>query len=200
MIPPLVVLLTYIPLVLGAWKAFEKAGEPGWTSIIPVYNGMVMARIAGREEMDGLLACIPCVGIYWGVMIIIDFARAFGKDAGYAMGLIFLAPIFWPMLGFGDARYRLGRRSLPRSRRRDDYDEGEEDEPRPRRRPRYEDEDEGRIRRRPADEDRPRRRPVEDEDRPRRRPAEDEDRPRRRPPDDEDRPRRRPRRDEDDDY
>src|SRR5690242_402661 len=53
------------------WKIFAKAGEPGWAALIPIYNMMVMARIAGRSEMDGLLTLIPCVGIYFAIVILI---------------------------------------------------------------------------------------------------------------------------------
>src|SRR4051794_25418446 len=30
------------------WKIFEKAGQPGWASIIPLYNTIVLLRIAGK--------------------------------------------------------------------------------------------------------------------------------------------------------
>ena len=34
------------------------------------------------------------------------FAKAFGRDIGTAIGLFLLGFIFWPMLGFGDAKYQ----------------------------------------------------------------------------------------------
>lgn len=39
------------------------------------------------------------------IMLYMDVAKSFGKGTGFALGLIFLAPIFWLILGFGDARY-----------------------------------------------------------------------------------------------
>jgi len=30
------------------WKVLEKAGKPGWASIIPIYNTIVLLQIAGR--------------------------------------------------------------------------------------------------------------------------------------------------------
>jgi hypothetical protein len=32
-------------------------------------------------------------------------ATSFGKDTGFGIGLIFLGFIFYPILGFGDAKY-----------------------------------------------------------------------------------------------
>lgn len=173
-------LLIGLPTILGMWKVFVKAGEPGWASIVPVYNMMVMARIGGQPEINGLLAAlIPCVGLYFLIMIYIDVAKAFAKDAGFAVGMLLLAPVFFPILGFGSARYRLGRRrdgdeeedDRPRRRRRDEEDEDEEEDDRPRRRPRAAEDEEGRPRRRP--------RPAEDDD-------EDRPRPKRRPRDEDD--------------
>ena len=38
-------------------------------------------------------------------MVMFSVARNFDKDAGYAIGLIFLPFIFYPILGLGDAEY-----------------------------------------------------------------------------------------------
>lgn len=32
--------------IIAQWRLFEKAGEPGWSAIIPVYNYMQMIKIA----------------------------------------------------------------------------------------------------------------------------------------------------------
>ena len=31
---------------VGMWKLFEKAGEDGWKAIIPIYNTLIMSKIA----------------------------------------------------------------------------------------------------------------------------------------------------------
>lgn len=36
----------------------------------------------------------------------VKLAKAFGKGAGFALGLIFLSVIFLPILGFGSAQYQ----------------------------------------------------------------------------------------------
>jgi hypothetical protein len=43
--------------------------------------------------------------IVLSVMVMIELAKAFGKGTGFALGLVFLGFIFFPILGFGDAQY-----------------------------------------------------------------------------------------------
>jgi hypothetical protein len=98
-------LIVMVAVAAGAWKVFEKAGEPGWSALVPFYNAFVFARIAGREPLWGALLLIPCVNFITLPMVCIDVARKFGKDTIYGIGLAFLGIIFFPMLGFGSAQY-----------------------------------------------------------------------------------------------
>jgi len=38
-------------------------------------------------------------------MIVHLLSKSFGKDVGFTLGLLFLSIIFYPILGFGDAKY-----------------------------------------------------------------------------------------------
>ena len=53
-----------------------------------------------------LLFLIPLVNIAIAIILAIDIAKAFGKGTGFAIGLIFLGFIFYPILGFGSAQYQ----------------------------------------------------------------------------------------------
>jgi hypothetical protein len=92
-------------MIAGMWKLFVKAGQPGWAAIVPIYNTYVMTQIVGRPIMWFIFTFIPCLNIVAAIMIMIDLAKSFGKDTGYAIGMILLPFIFIPMLGFGDAQY-----------------------------------------------------------------------------------------------
>ena len=92
-------------VVAGIWKAFEKAGQPGWAALVPVYNLYVMTQIAGKPGWWVILCILPCIGVIAMLLIFIDIAKAFGKGAGFGIGLWLLGFIFWPLLGFGDAQY-----------------------------------------------------------------------------------------------
>lgn len=99
------VLIFAIPIILGMWKTFQKAGRRGWECIIPIYNNMVMAEIAGKPNWWGLLCIIPYAGIVFSIWITNLLGKKFGKETGFTIGLIFLPFIFWPILGFGSAQY-----------------------------------------------------------------------------------------------
>ena len=104
-----IVLLIELALVAlaisGVWATFTKAGQPGWGSIIPIYNVLLLLRVAGRPTWWILLFLIPFVNIVIGIIVGIDVARNFGKGIGFGLGLSFFGFIFYPILGFGNAPY-----------------------------------------------------------------------------------------------
>ena len=103
-------LALYIIGVIGMWKMFEKAGREGWKSLIPIYNMYVLTEISGQSGWLFLLCFIPGVGaIIWDIIVAIKLAPAFGKDTGFAIGLILLPFVFYLILGFGKDQYVLGR-------------------------------------------------------------------------------------------
>lgn len=98
-------LVVAVAALVGMWKVFVKAGEPGWAAIVPIYNAYVLFKIAWGKGILFLLMCIPVVNFVAMIMVYVKLAKAFGKGTGFAVGLIFLAPIFMCILGFGDAQY-----------------------------------------------------------------------------------------------
>lgn len=104
-----VLLVVYILVVIAMWKVFTKAGKPGWASLIPVYNMVVMYQIVGLNPWLLLLYLISFVNwiaaLVLSIMLNVKLAKVFGKSTGFAIGLIFLNPIFLLILGFGDAKY-----------------------------------------------------------------------------------------------
>lgn len=91
--------------IASAWKVFTKAGQPGWAAIIPIYNVIVLLQIVGRPLWWLILLFIPVVNFVIAILVYIDLAKSFGQGAGFAIGLLLLAPVFWPILGFGSSRY-----------------------------------------------------------------------------------------------
>lgn len=91
--------------IAGAWAAFVKAGKPGWACIIPIYNLIVILEIAGKPIWSILLYFVPFVNFIFSIIVFLDFAKAFGKGAGFGLGIIFLPFVFFPILGFGNARF-----------------------------------------------------------------------------------------------
>jgi len=157
----LLVELALIALIIaGMWGVFAKAGEPGWAALIPIYNLIVLLRVAGKPWWWFFPCLIPIVGLILSILIAVELSNRFGMGGGFAVGLIFLPFVFYPILGFGSAEYegrrgRLGLRKRKKRRRpvEDDFEDEEDYAPRAR----------GRAKRPPredVDED------VDDEDEP----------------------------------
>jgi len=102
----LVELAIVIGVIAGVWKTFVKAGHPGWAAIVPIYNLYIITKIAGRPWWWLLLMLIPFVGLVVAIVVMFDVAKAFGKGAGFGVGLALLGFVFFPILGFGDAQYQ----------------------------------------------------------------------------------------------
>lgn len=101
----LFILIIWAISVAGMWKTFEKAGKPGWAAIIPIYNIIIMLEIVGKPMIWILWLILPCTNFVFGIWLINLMSKSYGKSEGFTLGLIFLSFIFWPILGFGSARY-----------------------------------------------------------------------------------------------
>ena len=91
--------------VVAKWKINTKAGQPGWACLIPFYNIYVELLIAGMSPI--WMLSIICFFVYPVTWIIqqVKTAQRFGQGMGFALGLIFLNPIFLLILAFGSAQY-----------------------------------------------------------------------------------------------
>lgn len=96
-----IILLPFISL----WKIFEKAGEPGWQAIIPIYNLAVIMKIVNKPWWWALLALIPYLGFIWTIWGLNLLVKRFGKSEFFTAGLVILWFIFFPILAFGDAKF-----------------------------------------------------------------------------------------------
>ena len=103
----IIVGLAIIIVVYAAyWAIMKKAGKEGIDGIIPVHNEICLLEICGIPKWWWLLNLVPGVGaLIFAILLAIYVARSFGKTGGYAVGLIFLPFVFYPMLAWGSARY-----------------------------------------------------------------------------------------------
>lgn len=104
-----ILIIVYIAVIVleiaALWQVFVKGGRPGWAAIIPFYNYYVLLKIVGRPGWWLILYFIPIVNLIVWIIVAIDLAKSFAKSSGFAVGIIFLAFIFIPILGFGSAHY-----------------------------------------------------------------------------------------------
>lgn len=89
-------------MIISFWKIFTKGNKPGWASLIPFYNMIVLTQIADLSIVYFILLLVPIVNIYAIIKIYINIAKKFGKSSSFAIGLVFLPIIFFPILAFSD--------------------------------------------------------------------------------------------------
>lgn len=98
-------LIAMVLMIIANWKIFTKAGREGWKAIIPIYNNWVLFEIAGMNGAMSLLLFVPIANVIMSIICYLNLAKVFGKDTGFAVGLILLNPIFMLILAFGKDKY-----------------------------------------------------------------------------------------------
>jgi hypothetical protein len=101
----LIWLAILVLVIASLWKIFDKAGKPGWAAIVPIYNLVILLEIIRKPIWWIVLFLVPCVNVVAAVLVAVELAKCFGKGVGFAIGMILLPFVFYPMLAFGDARY-----------------------------------------------------------------------------------------------
>ena len=101
----LIILAVVVFMIAAMWKIFEKAGQPGWAAIVPIYNCYVLLKIVGKPGWWLLLFLIPIVNYVFIIWTYNMLSKSFGKEEGFTVGLVLLGIVFFPILGFGDAKY-----------------------------------------------------------------------------------------------
>lgn len=86
---------------IGQWKMLKKLGKPGWSILIPIYNGWVYLECGG---LPGWLVLIPVANTIGIIVAAVKIPQRFGKGIGFGLGNLFFPYIFTPILGFGSAQ------------------------------------------------------------------------------------------------
>lgn len=122
-----VIIAFYVLLVIATWMIFQKAGEGGWKSLIPIYNLYILFKItwnkkmfwiylllgilasalsASKETLPLILAALSGTGVLIiSIIDMIKLSKAFGHGAGFTIGLLLLPNIFTMILGLGSDKY-----------------------------------------------------------------------------------------------
>ncbi|MBN2260525.1 MAG: hypothetical protein JW702_08260 [Clostridiales bacterium] len=100
-----VCILFMLITVESYWKIFKKAGKKGWTSIIPIYNTILLLDIVKRPRWKVVFLFIPVLNIIYAIKITNLISKRFNKNKGFTLGLLFLPFIFYPLLGMSIINY-----------------------------------------------------------------------------------------------
>ena len=120
-----------ILLIIAMWKIFEKAGEAGWKSIIPIYNVYIMYKIVGMKNWFWYILIVAFVcwfiaGLLWeestaaGIITIVaslfsgivsivavyKLPRKFGWGVFTSILYVLFTGICTLILGFGNYKYQ----------------------------------------------------------------------------------------------
>lgn len=101
---PLIALgLVSLILIVSLWKIYKKAGKPGWASIVPIYNVIVLLQMSGLPLWYLVLYIIPFVNIFAIFKTYIELAHKFGKSTGFGVSTVFFGVICFPILAFSES-------------------------------------------------------------------------------------------------
>lgn len=108
----LVVVLIYIILLILAiisWiamaKMVRKAGKPGWSVIVPVYNLWVLSEVAVGKGLLGILCLVPVVNFIATLYLFYKLAESFGASEGLCVVNAICPIIGYFLFGFGNTEY-----------------------------------------------------------------------------------------------
>jgi len=109
-------------MVVGMWKMFVKAGQPGWAAIIPFYNDSVMVDICGLPATykyylwlsialmplaGGCFGLAPLAGIVVRYFMLRVLLASFGRpnEPLNVVGTLLFPFVTYPSIGFGADTY-----------------------------------------------------------------------------------------------
>jgi len=99
-------------LVWISWyKIFSKAGQSGWKALIPFFNIFVFTKIVQKPIWWLAIYLILPIGY---ILAALQISKVFGKKIIFALGLIFIPFVFYPILAFGKSQVGNEQSSVPK--------------------------------------------------------------------------------------
>lgn len=93
-------------MIVALWRLFVKAGEPGWKSLIPLYNLYTLFMLStGGGCLLLILMCIPGINLIAWAIVGWNLAKSYGRSEAFGVGIILIPVIFIPILAFSDSGY-----------------------------------------------------------------------------------------------
>lgn len=118
----LIVIAFCVFAIIGNWKLYVKAGQPGWKAIIPFYNLYTLVEMVGLNWYWFLIAIAPTIttgltigshtligpigtlgsvaSILANVAICYNMSKKVHKDTGFVVLAVIFSSILFPVLGY----------------------------------------------------------------------------------------------------
>lgn len=91
--------------IVAFWQIFEKAGQKGWKSIIPVYNLIMLFHILGKPWWWILFLLLPGLHFIVPIWMVILLGNRFGKSDLFIIGMQLFGFVMIPILAFDTSKY-----------------------------------------------------------------------------------------------
>ncbi len=100
-------IIIYVALpIITLWLIFEKAGQHGWSALVPVHNGVKLLEATGKPGWWIFLYSVPILNIIIHIKMLNGLSKSFGHGVGFTLGLIFFPFIFFPIIAFSGNQYQ----------------------------------------------------------------------------------------------
>jgi signal peptidase I len=108
-------IIWYVLQSVAYYKFFEKAGQPGWAGLIPIYNYYIHINLVGRPKYWVLLLFVPVVNFFIALTIHLDLLKSYNKFTylDQVLGVI-LAPFYMVYVAYSDTQYEGKATEMPK--------------------------------------------------------------------------------------
>lgn len=96
---------TFLLKIVAKWNILDKAGEPGWASLIPFYGNYCFYDITWDNGWISFASYIPGVSYVLSVITKVKLSCRFEKNSVFTLGLVLFEPVFLAILGFDESEY-----------------------------------------------------------------------------------------------
>ena len=90
--------LSVLVVRISRFIIFGKSGQAGWKALIPFFNLFIFTKIASKPVWWMVIYLLFPIGF---ILSSLQISKLFDKKIFFAVGLILLPIIFYPMLAFG---------------------------------------------------------------------------------------------------
>ena len=93
--------ILFLLMVLSWWKIFSKCNQAGWKVLVPFLNLITLTKILDKPIWWVAIYLIFPVG---HILVSLQIAKLFDKKNIFAIGMILLPFVFYPLLAFTDIK------------------------------------------------------------------------------------------------
>ena len=90
--------LTVLVVRIARFIIFSKSGQAGWKALVPFFNLFIFTKITSKPVWWIVIYLLFPIGF---ILSSLQISKLFDKKIFFAVGLILLPIIFYPMLAFG---------------------------------------------------------------------------------------------------